>query len=84
MMGPMVKMIETIMDEVIKNLDATIKNPDEAVASLAKALDADGDGQITKAEFLANGGEAIFAKPLEGLSGLEDMQMGGGEDCTIM
>ena len=80
-----VKIIETTMGEVTKNLDATIKNPDEAVASLAKALDADGDDKITKAEFLANGGEAIFAQPLEGLSRLADMQAGGMQpDCTIM
>ena len=40
---------------------------DETVESPAKALDANGDGKITKDEFLANGGEAIFSKPMEGL-----------------
>eukprot|EP01046_Picozoa_sp_COSAG06_P017011 COSAG06_NODE_1142_length_10545_cov_2.879571_2_plen_84_part_00 len=66
-------MVETIIDEVSKNLDNTIKDPAEAIACLESALDTDRDGKITKEEFLENGAEAIFAKLLEGLATLENV-----------
>ena len=56
--GLIVPMLANAFDSIISELSETISDPDEAVAKF-NLMDADGDGKVTKEEFLANG-QALF------------------------
>ena len=100
MLEPMIAMIEATLDEALKVLAETIKNPRPRVDELEQSLDINEDGKITKSEFVTNGAEVIF-KPTFSLApgslervlesamcGFVPMAamaaMGDDDDCNIM